>query len=506
MSYTAYDVDVVAVDVTDSGTMQSVDVSILQLDVSNPLVFTGQTNSSGVCHLYGLPLGRYSLICSFNGYYDTSEIVVVPTAPSGWWMQVAVYMTPLNPTPPIVRKSLYLYVWDQNDNIIQGAYVAIADNNGTNFATYTNSSGLALFPSIPVQNYAYTVSATLHTTRTGQVNVNNYNGPNLPYTVVLDGTPPTTYYTLTVTVKNQSNVVQPNIAVEVVGTVNYYDIAKVTNGSGVAQWTNIAPDTYTVRSGDGVSQTTVTITNADASVTLYIQSSTPPATATVTVQVRYSNGGYVVSDHYNRLAITLRRVSDNVMIGGQTSDDYGNAVFTNIPTGVWYYSETNNIMDPIHPMNTYTSSQFLVTASMVFVFYIPNIKNTPTISTITPVDVVTGTGFTDQALLTGATPTAGGTVTYYLYEGGFPGGSVVDSHAVTVNNATVPQSKSFIRNVAGNYYFMVTYSGDGSNNAIALGIHEDFVITTAPIIIIPPAPLPTHVGVVVIIRPVGKGV
>src|SRR5205823_232914 len=64
-------------------------------------------------------------------------------------------------------------------------------------------------------------------------------------------------------------------------------------------------------------------------------------------------------------------------------------------------------------------------------------KLTPTIATTTaPASpVVTGTGVQDQAVLTGATPTAGGTVTYKLYSVLVCPGSPVDtSNAAAATN------------------------------------------------------------------------
>ena len=79
--------------------------------------------------------------------------------------------------------------------------------------------------------------------------------------------------------------------------------------------------------------------------------------------------------------------------------------------------------------------------------------------------VLSGNSVFDTATLSGATPTAGGTVTYTYYSnsacsaGGTPAGTK------TVAGGVVPNSNSITFNTVGTYYWQAVYSGDTSNNA-----------------------------------------
>jgi hypothetical protein len=67
--------------------------------------------------------------------------------------------------------------------------------------------------------------------------------------------------------------------------------------------------------------------------------------------------------------------------------------------------------------------------------------------------------------LTGATPTAGGTVTYKLFGNGVCVGTSIATDTVTVTNGDVPGSKNFIINSVGSVSFTAVYSGDSNNVA-----------------------------------------
>lgn len=95
----------------------------------------------------------------------------------------------------------------------------------------------------------------------------------------------------------------------------------------------------------------------------------------------------------------------------------------------------------------------------------------PTLSTIiedganTPVTTVPmGTSVHDTALLTGTTSTAGGTVTYKLFNSGDCTGTATSTDAVTVTNGVVPDSPSSTP-AAGAWSYLASYSGDPGNAA-----------------------------------------
>jgi ribonuclease HI len=76
-----------------------------------------------------------------------------------------------------------------------------------------------------------------------------------------------------------------------------------------------------------------------------------------------------------------------------------------------------------------------------------------------------GTQVNDTATLTGATSTAGGTVTYSYYTDSACTKNQQTAGTVTVNNGSVPPSNKVTFNSAGTWYFQASYSGDAHNGA-----------------------------------------
>ncbi|MHB8335465.1 MAG: hypothetical protein ACYDEH_11305, partial [Acidimicrobiales bacterium] len=98
-----------------------------------------------------------------------------------------------------------------------------------------------------------------------------------------------------------------------------------------------------------------------------------------------------------------------------------------------------------------------------------SLSTTPTVIGLTASDFATVTG-------TGGTPT--GTVTFTLYSGLQGSGTLVSSYAPDLVNLVSGSATSTSSGTlpAGNYYFMVTYSGDGTYPAITHGTAEPFSI------------------------------
>jgi hypothetical protein len=69
----------------------------------------------------------------------------------------------------------------------------------------------------------------------------------------------------------------------------------------------------------------------------------------------------------------------------------------------------------------------------------------------------------DSATLTGATPDAGGTVTYTVYSDSTCSTQVADAGTKTVTNGSVPDSNSVTFNATGTFYWQAVYSGDSNN-------------------------------------------
>jgi len=99
------------------------------------------------------------------------------------------------------------------------------------------------------------------------------------------------------------------------------------------------------------------------------------------------------------------------------------------------------------------TSEHLVVQSLT-----PNIN-----TTLSATSVAVGTAVHDSATLMGATPTAGGTVTYTVYTNDTCTQGAQDAGTVTVTNGVVPDSNAIIFNSAGDFYWQAVYSGDANN-------------------------------------------
>jgi len=112
----------------------------------------------------------------------------------------------------------------------------------------------------------------------------------------------------------------------------------------------------------------------------------------------------------------------------------------------------------------------------------PTPSSPPPAASIATLPTVTGVSATDSATVSGAAGTPTGSVTFTLYSGAPGSGTLVSAFApVTVplagGTATSPSTGSL---AAGNYYFIVTYSGDSTYSAVT-GTAEPFtIIVSAP--------------------------
>ena len=103
------------------------------------------------------------------------------------------------------------------------------------------------------------------------------------------------------------------------------------------------------------------------------------------------------------------------------------------------------------------------------------ISNEP--ATISTTPSPSGTSATDSATVSGLYGTPTGTVTFTLYKGTSPSGTLVATYSDTatlVGGSATSTSATGLS--AGNYYFLVSYSGDGSYGVITVGSPELFTI------------------------------
>jgi hypothetical protein len=104
-----------------------------------------------------------------------------------------------------------------------------------------------------------------------------------------------------------------------------------------------------------------------------------------------------------------------------------------------------------------------------------------------------GTVLHDTATISGATATAGGTISYALYSNNTCTTLVqnLTPASNTVVNGVAPDSNTYTFNNAGNFWFQATYSGDSNNTGPVKS-----VCTSEPITISPNTPVPHSTPVV----------
>ncbi len=105
-------------------------------------------------------------------------------------------------------------------------------------------------------------------------------------------------------------------------------------------------------------------------------------------------------------------------------------------------------------------------------------KLSPSISTVLSASQVNiGTMVHDSATLTGATPNAGGTVTYTVYTDSSCTLNPQDAGTKTVTNGVVPDSNDITFNSAGTFFWQAFYIGDANNDpATSVCTSEQLVV------------------------------
>jgi hypothetical protein len=109
--------------------------------------------------------------------------------------------------------------------------------------------------------------------------------------------------------------------------------------------------------------------------------------------------------------------------------------------------------------------------------YTNHTKLSPTISTLLSSDSVeVGGTVHDSSTLSGATATAGGTVTYTVYTDSACSSGAQSAGTKTVTNGVVPDSDPITFNTAGDYYWQAVYSGDADNNGATSTCTEEHLV------------------------------
>jgi hypothetical protein len=106
-------------------------------------------------------------------------------------------------------------------------------------------------------------------------------------------------------------------------------------------------------------------------------------------------------------------------------------------------------------------------------------KKKPSIATtLSAPTIEVGGTVHDSATLSGATATAGGTVTYTVYTNDTCTDGAQSAGTKTVNNAVVPDSDPITFNQTGNFYWQAVYSGDANNEAATSACTSELLVVT----------------------------
>ncbi|HXU05645.1 MAG TPA: hypothetical protein VN903_32025 [Polyangia bacterium] len=190
--------------------------------------------------------------------------------------------------------------------------------------------------------------------------------------------------------------------------------------------------------------------------------------------------------------IKIRKVTENgddtfgyTTTGGLTPSTFnlsngGLREYDNVPLGNYSVTEStiptnwtlkSLVCDPTVTGTSSTPSGATVSITLgpsgvVDCTYTNHTKLSPTIATTLSANPVPiGTTVHDSATLSGATATAGGTVTYTVYTDSACTQGAQSAGTKTVTGGVVPDSDGITFNSAGDFYWQAVYSGDADNNA-----------------------------------------
>ncbi len=180
-------------------------------------------------------------------------------------------------------------------------------------------------------------------------------------------------------------------------------------------------------------------------------------------------GGTVAYTIYSDNACSLNPVDAGTKtVTSGAVPDSNSITFNNAGTYYWqavYLGDSNN-----------KGASSLCTSEVVTVN-----KLRPTISTkLSASSVEVGAAVSDSSTLSGATGTAGGTVTYNVYTNNLCTTAAQSAGTKSVTNGIVPDSDQITFNTAGDYYWQAVYSSDTNNEgATSMCTDEHLVVNKA---------------------------
>jgi hypothetical protein len=190
-----------------------------------------------------------------------------------------------------------------------------------------------------------------------------------------------------------------------------------------------------------------------------------------------TQSGWITVQRQNSAGTPITSGTTTVnLVKSSSTGRFTNPTSGNTITSITIYSPSSTAS--FCYMDTVTGTPTLTASASGYVPAATTFTITPGIATsFTPSSgIIPGSQVVDTARLVYVTSDAGGTVTYTLYSGIYPSGTLVDSSTVTVTNGIVPNSKAFTISPADAYYFLASYSGDAKNIGIPANRPEEFVV------------------------------
>jgi len=358
---------------------------------------------------------------------------------------------------------------------VRATYSGDTNNNGA------NSSCLAVTIAKKTTTLSLTVSPTTVTTAaptTGTATLTggvSAPGGTVTYTVYTNSSCTTAFSPPRSSIKSVTNGVVPQSDGLIIPTVGERYVRAAYSG-----------DANNLASTSGCVEVTVN----KASPTLSLSVSPNPvavgstATASATLNGASSNAtGSVTYRLYTNSGCTTQVSPAQSNMGTVTNGVAApSAPFTFSAPGTFYVGATYSG----GPNNNRTT---IVCVPIVAKFF-------PALSlTVNPATINAGASASGAATLTGASSSAGGTVTYTVYGDASCTiqTSPVRTSTKTVSNAVAPNSDSFTFALAGTYYWKAAYTGD-TNNAAANSGCSALVVKASPSLALGVSPNPVIVG------------
>ena len=330
--------------------------------------------------------------------------------------------------------------------VFSGAFLAHADTPPTLTTTVVNGSNAIVTSApigTPVQATAVVASSTTSVAPAGTVDFNFYNN------LTCSGTPTTQAGVALVAATAQSSTAQSSTTTVPASGLSYlvnYNSSDASNASVAGTCVAVTPISPNTGITTALSTTTSVHAGSTINDTATLINATTNATGTVTYTV-----------YTNNVCTTGAQSAGAVTVGNALVPN-SNSVLFEFPGAYYWQAVYSGDQNNIAATSTCGSEALNVVATTSPV---ATPMLTTTLSTTT--SVLAGSTINDTATLTGAQVSAGGTVTYNIYNDSECSALNQSAGTVSVSDAAVPNSSTIVFSTPGTYYWQASYSGDVNN-------------------------------------------